>query len=289
MRLSSVLPVAPVLPVLLLLACSDAAESPYSFRGLSPGMSLDGLRGAAGAAGTQLECRPLVVEGLSVDRLCYSPDSLAGMVNVVGAVTPGGSVPYISVREAMTTPAAYDRLAREWGNPDTAVGSARRWRRGAWMANADTAADILTVWLSDTATEARMAVASARELRMRSGLDTLALFTDDQAVLDSLLRSGQPAPRLAADLTERPAVIRCGTVGPPPHLTGVNGMAIVAYVVDTAGNVEPGLVRVLQASHAGLADPAIATIRSCTLRPGRDAGRPVRTVIQQRVTFTPTR
>ena len=62
------LPVPPILTALL-LACSDAPEAPFSFRGLSPGMSLDGFRGAAGATGTVLECRPLVVEGLSVDSI----------------------------------------------------------------------------------------------------------------------------------------------------------------------------------------------------------------------------
>ena len=228
------------------------------------------------------------IEPVTAGRLCHSPDTATSMVRVAGTVQ-GGAVPYVVVREAITSPAAYDRLEREWGSPDTAIGTARRWTNGPWMANADTAADILTVWLSDTATEARIAVASARELWMRSGADTLPFYNDEIAAIDSLRADsvGRPAPMLANALSGKPSVLSCNQSPPPAHLAGLTGAVILAYVVDTSGRVEPGNVRVLQASHAGLVGSAIATIRSCTLRPGRSGTRAVRTIVTQRVSFRP--
>jgi hypothetical protein len=280
-----------LLSALLVAACGDRADRPFAFRGMAPGMSFESFRTAAASAGSDtIECRPFAVPALSVDRLCVSPDSIVSMVRVAGAVDPaGGSVPYIVVREAITSPGALDRLAREWGRPDTSIGTGRRWTRGQWMANADTAADILTVWLSDTSTEARVAVATARDLRIQSGADTLPYFNDEAAVIDSLRAdsAGRPGPALTTMLSRRPAMIGCTESPAPPHLASVTGAVFIAYVVDTAGRVEPENVRVLQASHVGLVDPAIATIRSCILRPGERAGRPVRVVISQRVTFRP--
>lgn len=279
-----------LLTLLLLAACGDSADRPFAFRGMSPGMSFERFRTAAAAAGsTTIECEPFSAAGLTVDRLCVSPDTIQAMVRVSGAVDPnGGVVPYVVVREAITAPQAFDRLAREWGAPDTSIGTGRRWTRGRWMANADTAAEVLTVWLSDTATELRIAVAMARELRIRSGADTLPWYNDEAAVLDSLaVPVNGVAPVAAAAVSRKPAIAGCTQSPAPPHLAGVTGSVIVAYIVDTAGRVEPASVRILQASHAGLAEAAAATIRTCTLTPGQSGGRPVRTVITQRVTFRP--
>lgn len=283
-------PTCALLAIVLLAACGDSADGPFAFRGMSPGMSFERFRTAAATAGsTTIECEAFAVAELSVDRLCVSPDTIEAMVRVAGAVDPnGGVVPYLVVREAITSPQALDRLERQWGAPDTSIGTGRRWARGRWMANADTAAEVLTVWLSDTATERRIAAASARALRIRSGADTLPYFNDEAAVLDSLSAPvGGMAPVTAADATRKPAIIGCTEAPAPPHLAAVTGSVIVAYVADTAGTVEPASVRILQASHSGLIEPAIVTIRSCTLRPGQRGGRPVRTVITQRVTFRP--
>ena len=284
-RLNNVL-----LAIVLLAACGDSAGRPFAFRGMSPGMSFERFRTAAAAAGsTTIECEAFAVAELSVDRLCVSPDTIEAMVRVAGAVDPnGGVVPYLVVREAVTSPQALDRLEREWGVPDTSIGTGRRWARGRWMANADTAADVLTVWLSDTVTERRIAAASAQALRIRSGADTLPYFNDEVAVMDSLSAPvAGLVPVAAAETSRKPAIIGCTEAPAPPHLAAVTGSVIVAYVADTAGAVEPASVRILQASHSGLIEPAIATIRSCTLRAGQRGGRPVRTVITQRVTFRP--
>jgi TonB family protein len=210
-------------------------------------------------------------------------------VRIAAAVNSGdSSVPYLTVREALTAPEALDRLEREWGSPDTAIGSARRWVRGRWTAAADTAVDILTVWLGDTVTDRHVAHAAAREL-IGGPADTMPVFNDDAAVLDSLLAdtAGKAAPVAARDLTEKPVVRECSAESPPPSLAGVTGAVVVAYIVDTLGRVEPASVRIVQASHAGLMAAAIATVRTCRLDPGRRDGRPVRTALQQRVTFSP--
>ena len=102
-----------------------------------PGMTYESFEAAAAAVGSTLECRPLAIEPVTAGRLCHSPDTATSMVRVAGTVQ-GGAVPYVVVREAITSPAAYDRLEREWGSPDTAIGTARRWTNGPWMANADT-------------------------------------------------------------------------------------------------------------------------------------------------------
>lgn len=283
----------PLLCALLIAAlgaCADSADRPFAFRGMAPGMTFERFRTAAAAAGSlTIECEPFAVAALTVDRLCVSPDTTQAMVRVAGAVDPaGGIVPYVVVREAVTSPQAFDRLAREWGTPDTSIGTGRRWTRGRWMANADTAENVLTVWLSDTATEMRIAAASARELRIRSGADTLPYFNDETAVLDSLRApAGGAVPALASEVSRKPAIVGCTQSPAPGHLASVTGSVILAYVADTAGRVEPASVRILQASHAGLIGPATATIRSCTLTPGQRGGTSVRTVITQRVTFRP--
>lgn len=278
-----------VLVLALAAACADrGADHPFSWRGVSAGMPLAGFRLAAAGAGG-LECRPLVVVGMPADLLCYSPDTASALVRFTGAVDTGDStVAYVAVREALTTPQAYGRLDREWGAPDTTIGTARRWVRGRWTVTADTAVDILTIWLADTATDRLVAMATARELR-GGPADTMPVFNDDVAVIDSLLGDsvGRPAPVAARSLGEKPAVIACSAVQPPDALAEREGAVIVAYIVDTLGRVEPASVRIIQASHAGLIPAAISSVRSCRLDPGRRDGRPVRTVLQQRVTFTP--
>ena len=117
---------------------------------------------------------------------------------------------------------------------------------------------------------------------------TVYIIDDDAAVLDSLLADsvgGRPVP--AASLDARPSVVGCVRVAPPENLAGKAGAVSLAYVVDSAGRVEPGNIRLLEATHGGLVAPAIATVRSCTLEPGTENGRPVRTLVQQRVSFTP--
>ncbi len=236
-----------------------------------------------------MECRPLTVVGLAADLLCYTPDSSASMVSVSAMVNSHDSVvPYVVVREGLTRGLGLERLEENWGPPSDRLGTARRWVRGRWTASADTAASILTVWLSDTATARQVALATAAERYAAPGADTLPVTNDADAVLDSLLADstgGRPVP--AADLDASPTVVGCTRVAPPENLAGSTGSVSLAYVVDSAGRVEAGNIRVLEATHGGLIAPAIATVRSCRLEPGTNDGRAVRTLVQQRVSFAP--
>lgn len=280
---------------LLLLACGDAARpAAFTFHGMAPGMNAAELRAAASGAGIgAMECQPLAVAGLAADQLCFTPDSSASTVNVSAMVQSADSmVSYLAIREGMLNPGvAYDALTKAWGTPDTAIATGRRWRRGRWVASADTGEGILTVWLSDSVTDRVVALASQREQLKAAGADTLPYQADMEAVVNQLRSdtAGGGAPHLASDLRERPSVISCQPVQPPADLAGRTGYVVLAYLVDTAGGVEPRSVRVLQATHAGLGPAAAASVRTCRLRPGRLDGRPVRTLVQQRVTFRPSK
>jgi len=69
---------------------------------------------------------------------------------------------------------------------------------------------------------------------------------------------------------------------------GIGGDAVVAFVVDTLGRVEPE-IRVIEAAHPGLAEPARATIRPARFRPGHVNGRKVRVLMTLRFHFAPAR
>jgi len=275
--------------VALFAACGDAGgDDSYSFRGVSAGMSPEEFRAAATAAGTALECRPLARQVMVADSICATPDSAASMVRFSGVVNNGGArVPYIVVREGVTSTEALGRLTREWGAPTLTQAGAQRWQRGAWVADADTAEGVLTVLLTDTVTAAQMATAAAAE--RKRGTDTLPAQADFGAALDELQRDvpGRPKPILAEALDRRPVVIRCDPAQPPPELAHLTGSVTVYYVVDTLGRVERDRVQPVHATHAGLIPAAVASVRSCTLRPGRQGRAAVRTIIQQRVTFRP--
>ncbi|HET8633503.1 MAG TPA: energy transducer TonB [Gemmatimonadales bacterium] len=280
-----------VLGCLLLAGCGDRGSSDaYSFHGMTPGMNATELRAAATGMGVgAMSCSPFHIEGVAADLLCFTPDSSATTVNVSAMVQSADSmVSYLAIREFMTEPGtAYDALLRLWGAPDTTIETGRQWQRGRWTATADTGENILTIWISDTTTARLVALASQQAQLQAIGADTLPYTTDAVAVIEMLRADsvGHPAPRLAAELTEKPTVLGCDRVPPPASLSGLSGSVLLAYVVDTLGQVEPNSVRVLEASHRGFAPPAAASVRSCRLTPGRTEGRAVRTLVQQRVAF----
>lgn len=228
--------------------------------------------------------------GVAANQICATEDSLAPVLRISAVVdTLAGTVPYLVIREILPTPAGYARLQRDWGPPDTVVATGSRWQRGPWVADADTAASILTVWLSDSATASRITRAMVAAARQASGADTLPVVNDAAAITDTLLaaRAGEEAAVPVARLAGKPALIRCDNVSPPADLARMGGAVVLSYVVDTSGHVEPGLIRVVEATRAGLIEAAVRTVASCVLRPGRDAkGQAVRTLVQQRVRFT---
>lgn len=79
---------------------------------------------------------------------------------------------------------------------------------------------------------------------------------------------------------------------PPPAYparlasAGVEGDALVRFVVDTAGRVEPASVEILSASHALFAESVRRWLGQTRYSPALVQGRPVRQLVQQRVGFS---
>jgi TonB family protein len=109
-------------------------------------------------------------------------------------------------------------------------------------------------------------------------------------VTDPNLPSDDPnAVWLVQAVTDRPRMLRPVPLVYPDSLKrrGISGDAVVEFVVDTLGRVEPE-VRVIESAHPGLADPARATIRPARFRPGHVNGRKVRVMMTLRFHFAPT-
>jgi TonB family protein len=89
------------------------------------------------------------------------------------------------------------------------------------------------------------------------------------------------------DVTDRPE--RVG--GPPPRYpdslrtAGVGGRVLVEFIVDTAGHVEPGSVRILSSTHPGFEAPTRDAIVASTFRPGLVQGHVVPVVLRQPVNY----
>lgn len=277
---------ASLIAACLIASCARDAGGPPVHRGFEAGMPVARFRQTAGAVGP-LNCAPFDVEGMTANQLCTSTSPSSG-VRVVGALGgPDSTVPYVVVQEPDSA-GGYAALTRQWGAPDTLVETGRRWRRGRWIADADTAGGRLTVWLTDTATEARIAQHSLAAERALA--DTLPLRNVLSAVLDTIRRTspaGAPIPATAAEVDSPPRVIACRESRVPDALAGVDGAVSLLYVVDTAGRAEPASVRVLEASRRGFVAPAVNTIGTCSFRPGMQRGIPVRVLVQQQIGFHP--
>ena len=121
-------------------ACAERAERSFTYRGMSAGMTLQDLRVAAAGTGG-IECRPGNIvgaianeadlesryigridirdaftlvdlpDGMPADLLCYTPDTSGSALRIAAAVNSGDStVPYVTIREALTAPEVLDRL-----------------------------------------------------------------------------------------------------------------------------------------------------------------------------------
>ena len=154
--------------------------------------------------------------------------------------------------------------------------------------DADTLGGRLTIWLTDTATEVRIA---RHSLATQQALaDTMPLRNQVSAVLDTIRRTspaGAPMPATPGEVDAPPRLIQCRQAAVPGALAAVDGAVSLLYVVDTAGRAEPPSIRVVEASRRGFVAPAVATIGTCTFTPGRQRGRAVRVLVQQQVAFHP--
>lgn len=65
----------------------------------------------------------------------------------------------------------------------------------------------------------------------------------------------------------------------------VSGNALVRFVVDTLGRVEPASIAIVSATHPGFSDAALAAVSRMRFRPAEVAGRRVRQLVQQPFDF----
>lgn len=67
---------------------------------------------------------------------------------------------------------------------------------------------------------------------------------------------------------------------------GITGRVVAEFVVDTAGRIEPGSWRVVQATHEGFVRAAREAVLSARFHPARVRGVPVRQLVHLPVTFS---
>lgn len=74
----------------------------------------------------------------------------------------------------------------------------------------------------------------------------------------------------------------------PPLLqdAGVTGKAVLRFIVDAEGRVEPGSISVESATHEAFAEPSIRAAEKFRFRPAKVGGRPVRVLISMPVQWT---
>ena len=86
------------------------------------------------------------------------------------------------------------------------------------------------------------------------------------------------APRLVEGSCQAPTV-------PVMQAAGDSAVAVLTFVLDTLGTIEPGSVTVQSATIPELADPARAAIATCRYEPGRIAGHGVRSRVVNKIRF----
>lgn len=90
----------------------------------------------------------------------------------------------------------------------------------------------------------------------------------------------------SAEADEPPTMISAGPQRVPPGMEGVPAQVVFQFIVDTLGRAEPGSVKVISSTNKIFEAPAKETILKSVFKPGRNGGRAVRVLVQQRVTFT---
>ena len=94
----------------------------------------------------------------------------------------------------------------------------------------------------------------------------------------------------ASLLVDRPAGLEPGGAQPryPEMLrrAGVTGRVVVRFVVDTAGRVEPGSVRVVESDHELFAQAVRAALPRLRFAPAEAGGRRVRQLVEMPFEFT---
>jgi TonB family protein len=89
----------------------------------------------------------------------------------------------------------------------------------------------------------------------------------------------------SADADEPPRLLEAGQPQPPAGLEGMPGRVVLSFIVDTLGRAEPASVRVVQSTSPAFDQPAREVLLRSKFAPGRNAGRPVRVLVEQPVFF----
>lgn len=92
----------------------------------------------------------------------------------------------------------------------------------------------------------------------------------------SELAVDEPVRWLSGSKPEYPKALRAA---------GIEGAVTLQFIVDSAGRVERGSVKVLSSTHAAFEAEAVAAVTSGQFAPARLRGRPVRQRVQQGVRF----
>jgi outer membrane biosynthesis protein TonB len=119
--------------------------------------------------------------------------------------------------------------------------------------------------------------------------DTIPLrFPPLSQIGDSAAETMPPSHKSAAKQVDRPVRVRyCPEPSYPTGLAeyGFAGHVIVRFVVDTLGYPEVEHLVVWEASHPGFVPAARRTVAKCRFLPAEKDGRPVRLLVQQRISF----
>ena len=107
---------------------------------------------------------------------------------------------------------------------------------------------------------------------------------------------GDPTARETIDVSkvwveavvqERPERLSCPVPRYPEVLRNamIEGRVIVNFVIGIDGKADPSTMDVVEATNSGFISSAREVIASCTFRPGRMYGQPVKTLVRMPVTF----
>jgi TonB family protein len=121
--------------------------------------------------------------------------------------------------------------------------------------------------------------------------DTLSLRPPPLSLVDDAASSAMPAShRSVAEKVDRPVRVRyCPDPVYPSALGqyGFGGRVVLQFVVDTLGLAELGDIVVSETSHPGFVESARRMVGKCRYDPAKPAGRPVRYLVAQPITFIP--
>jgi TonB family protein len=122
----------------------------------------------------------------------------------------------------------------------------------------------------------------------------LAPFLKRLADSVRLARSGRKpgllgTPTVVGAVDVPPAAVSHPAIVYPPEMQAlrVGGTVVVEALVDAAGHVTPGSVRVLQSPNPGLEREALRVVAAAVYRPARRGGHAVSVTIRQPITFAP--